>query len=616
MIDFSVNIQPYSYKNECGDFYLCEEFEEFYLIAVGDIGGHGSHKIFDIANETKELILNNNELEIGKIFEIIHTKKDIKRVGAVLFIAKIFKNLQILKYAQLGNLKGQFIREQKITDLYFQDGILGFNIPQSIKTNILKIQKGDIFIISTDGLSIHNSKLQNVLGQTSTHDIAEFCINNFAKNNDDGMCFVLKYENINMGDNLPHTPYINTPNYEKSTKERNSTQKTKTLKDFTNTIVKLQEEHHFVTLKNQYAIKEDLKKILKFCDLSKVEYTKFITFVVEMLTLQHNGLEVYLSKNIFQVFVVIDKRFLSIVEHLFYRYFVEALSDQKVLVVLEFRVQDKFILNTEFLDDLQQELKLGLDSEAYKRYKESQQIQTMLSEQSKLASMGEMIGNIAHQWRQPLSIISTASTGLMFQIEYGMEVKNDNMFDVLNKINDNAQYLSKTIDDFRNFIKQDNPKEKYKLSDIINKTLTLVKPALKDKHIKLITNETPDCSLDGFPNEVIQSFINIINNAKDVILEKEKEKLIFLTSNFVDGDRICIEITDCGGGIPQEIADKIFEPYFTTKHQAQGTGIGLYMTRQIIVDHNDGQIEVENKKFEYHGHEYFGANFKIYFRVA
>ena len=240
----------------------------------------------------------------------------------------------------------------------------------------------------------------------------------------------------------------------------------------------------------------------------------------------------------------------------------------------------------------------------------------LLYQQSKMASMGEMIGNIAHQWRQPLSIISTASTGLMFQIEYGMEVKNDNMFDVLNKINDNAQYLSKTIDDFRNFIKQDNPKEKYKLSDIINKTLTLVKPALKDKHIEIIVNETPDCSLDGFPNEVIQSFINIINNAKDVILEKEKEKLIFLTSNFVDGDRICIEITDCGGGIPQEIVDKIFEPYFTTKHQAQGTGIGLYMTRQIIVDHNDGQIEVENKKFEYHGHEYFGANFKIYFRVA
>ena len=615
MIDFSVNIQPCSYKNECGDFYLCEEFEEFYLIGVGDIGGHGSHNIFDIANETKELILKNSELEIGKIFEIIHTKKDIKRVGAVLFIAKIFKNLQILKYAQLGNLKGQFIREQKITDLYFQDGILGFNIPQSIKTNILKIQKGDIFIISTDGLSIHNSKLQTILGQTSTHDIAEFCINNFAKNNDDGMCFVLKYENITMGDNLPHTPYINTPNYEKSIKERNDTQKTKDLKDFTTTIVKLQEEDHFVTLKNQYAIKEDLKKILNFCDLSKVEHTKFITFVVEMLTSQHNSIEVYLSKNIFQVFVVIDKRFLSIVEHLFYRYFVETLSKQKVLVVLEFRLQEKFI-NTQFLDDLQHELKLGLDSEAYKRYKENQQIQTMLSEQSKLASMGEMIGNIAHQWRQPLSIISTASTGLMFQIEYGMELHNENVLETLNKINDNAQYLSKTIDDFRNFIKHDNPKENFKLSDIIDKTLTLVKPALKDKHIKLITNETPDCILDGYPNEVIQSLINIINNAKDVILERGKEKLIFLTSNFVDGDRICIEITDCGGGIPQEIVDKIFEPYFTTKHQAQGTGIGLYMTRQIIVDHNNGKIEVENKKFEHHGYEYFGASFKIYFEVV
>ncbi len=240
----------------------------------------------------------------------------------------------------------------------------------------------------------------------------------------------------------------------------------------------------------------------------------------------------------------------------------------------------------------------------------------MPSEQSKLASMGEMIGNIAHQWRQPLSIISTASTGLMFQMEYGMELQNENVVEILNKINDNAQYLSKTIDDFRNFIKHDNPKENFRLSDIIDKTLTLVKPALQDKHIKLITNETPECILDGYPNEVIQSLINIINNAKDVILEREKEKLIFLRTNFVDRDTICIEIADCGGGIPQEIMDKIFEPYFTTKHQAQGTGIGLYMTRQIIVDHNSGKIEVENKKFEHHGKEHSGASFKIYFKVG
>lgn len=220
MLDFTVKIEPYTYQNECGDFYIYEEFEEYYLIVVGDIGGHGSQNIFEIANEIQMLILQNSDLEIGAIFKIIDGQKEIKKIGAVLFIGKIFKSLQILKYGQIGNIKGQFIREKKLTELFFQEGILGFNIPQTINTNILKIQKGDILLLTTNGLSLYNSKLQNILNQTSTVEIAQFCIDNFFKHNDDGLCFVLKYENQVTNENFSQKELFNPPTYLKSTEEK------------------------------------------------------------------------------------------------------------------------------------------------------------------------------------------------------------------------------------------------------------------------------------------------------------------------------------------------------------------------------------------------------------
>ncbi|MCK5111214.1 MAG: cache domain-containing protein [Arcobacteraceae bacterium] len=239
------------------------------------------------------------------------------------------------------------------------------------------------------------------------------------------------------------------------------------------------------------------------------------------------------------------------------------------------------------------------------RYKDK-----LLYEQSKMASMGEMIGNIAHQWRQPLSVISTAATGMKMQKEFNM-LTDKSFNETCKAINKNAQYLSKTIDDFSDFIKGDRNKTIFSLEDNVDSFLHLVEGSIKSYHIKIILDLEEDIKIDGYENELTQCLINIFNNAKDILNEKEvKDKLIFITTSIHDGNAI-IKIKDNASGIPNDILPKIFEPYFTTKHKSQGTGLGLHMTYNLIVDGMGGNIEANNVSYEYKGKSYTGAEFII-----
>lgn len=231
-------------------------------------------------------------------------------------------------------------------------------------------------------------------------------------------------------------------------------------------------------------------------------------------------------------------------------------------------------------------------------------------EQSKLAAMGEMIGNISHQWRQPLSIISTASTGMQIQKEMDL-LDDESFYKSCNAINNNAQYLSKTIDDFKNFIKGDRFKRIFTLEDTIHSFLNLVNGSVVSSNIPIILDLHKDIKIDGYENELIQCFINIFNNSKDALKEKEIENKFIFISTSIENDKSSIKIKDNAGGIPENVLLRIFEPYFTTKHKSQGTGLGLHMTYNLIVDGMDGTIEANNVNYEYQDKEYTGAEFTI-----
>lgn len=243
--------------------------------------------------------------------------------------------------------------------------------------------------------------------------------------------------------------------------------------------------------------------------------------------------------------------------------------------------------------------------------KELDEKNKVIFEQAKLASMGEMIGNIAHQWRQPLSMISTIASSYKLKKEMNTLIDHEDLINEMSKIVSYAQYLSRTIDDFRNFIKGNSKIERFNLKNDTKIFLQLVDSTIKNNGIEVIVDLEETKELKGFPNELIQCFINIFNNAKDALNEnRDSEKYIFISEKVEDGN-IVIKFLDNAGGIPDDIIGRVFEPYFTTKHQSQGTGIGLHMTYNLITQGMKGNINVENKDFTFDEKEYRGAEFTI-----
>jgi|GEM_PF-2015858 len=267
----------------------------------------------------------------------------------------------------------------------------------------------------------------------------------------------------------------------------------------------------------------------------------------------------------------------------------------------------KMIVNqkTVELKDINENLEQKIILEVEKNKK----AQSQLYKSEKMASMGEMIGNIAHQWRQPLSVISTSATGMQLQIECGLYDEKQ-FLKTCEIINEHAQYLSKTIDDFRNFIKGDRENITFNLSQNIDSFLHLVASSIKKEHINVVLDLDDNITLDGYPNELSQCFINIFNNSNDIFKNQESEKYLFITTKVVN-NQIIITFKDNAGGIPKDILPKIFEPYFTTKHQYQGTGLGLHMTYNIIVEGMSGTIEARNRNYSHNDKDYFGAEFTI-----
>jgi len=235
-----------------------------------------------------------------------------------------------------------------------------------------------------------------------------------------------------------------------------------------------------------------------------------------------------------------------------------------------------------------------LNGELQQEFSERKQQEQVLVQNSKLAAMGEMIGMIAHQWRQPLSSISTVAGNLQVYIDLDMYEK-DQFMTMLSEINNHAQYLSNTINDFRHFFKPDNPQDEVLLHEVINSTMSIIGKSLEYKNVCVIN----DCSFQNqiltYPNELMQVFLNILKNSSDAFVENETVAPQIVIKGYEEHPYQIIEIIDNAGGITEDVIDKIFDPYFSTKGPGIGTGLGLYMSKMIVEEHCLGQLMVRNE---------------------
>ncbi len=239
--------------------------------------------------------------------------------------------------------------------------------------------------------------------------------------------------------------------------------------------------------------------------------------------------------------------------------------------------------------------------------------QQILYNQSKNNALSELVVNIAHHWRQPLSLISTKVTSLQVYLELGREITKDEIIECAKDVTDSCNYLSNTITDISEYFNSDTEKiEEINLKELLDKIYSLMKDPFKANSINFITN-TEEIYMKNNKNLLSHAILNICHNTYDaILLNSINEEKRYLFIDLIKKDNYAIfTIKDSALGIDEKIIDKIFEPYFTTKFKSKGTGLGLYMTYQIITQNFNGKIEVKNSNYTYEGKDLKGVEFTI-----
>lgn len=241
---------------------------------------------------------------------------------------------------------------------------------------------------------------------------------------------------------------------------------------------------------------------------------------------------------------------------------------------------------------------VGIARDITKEYWLEQEIreqQAILTQQSRLAALGEMIGNIAHQWRQPINSLGLIVQDLKEAYRFG-ELNQSYVETISAKAMEQIHYMSNTIDDFRNFFNPDKDKKIFSLNKSIENTKNILKQGIRNNSIECEISIPKDIFIYGYKNEFSQVIFNLLSNARDAVMSSKPKtpKIKIQVKNKKNSAEI--SVSDNGGGIPPDILPSIFDPYFTTKSEGKGTGIGLYMAKKIIENHMDGSLLVHNTK--------------------
>ena len=318
-------------------------------------------------------------------------------------------------------------------------------------------------------------------------------------------------------------------------------------------------------------------------------------FKATVKNLSKDGSTVYLNTTITPI---LDKNE-NIIEFIAIRYDVTAEVElkkhleikEKELEQLNLTLEQKVIEQTKQL----QELNKTLEQRVLEEIKKNEEKQKMLFWQSRMASLGQMIGNIAHQWRQPLTELNLTLFNMKKASVQNNEKKVEELYKESKLLISN---MSATIEDFSNFFNPQKEKKSFEIKEAVNEALMILRKVIENESINLQIDVPINYKVLGVSNELSQVIINLIQNAKDAFIlndiKNKKITIVLREEQILNKKYSLLEISDNAGGISKENIDKIFEPYFTTKHKSQGTGLGLFMSKMIIEKSLDGTIKHKN----------------------
>lgn len=360
MIEFYEEIEPFHSWDTCGDFSIIKQTESYYFCAIGDIGGHGTDTIYNIAVTIKEFILERTDLELEELIKLVHKQDILKNNGMTICLIKIFKNISLLSYVGVGNIKGMVIKPiGNIINLKYQDGIVGYTMPKTITTNLLKINKLDTIVLNTDGVSINQNEINLNLIQKDSKLIAQELSKRYFKGDDDSLCLVIKY-NGDTNISLPKT--IDT----RITKDIKPIQYNKKQSILTNisvksshNITKLNDTFKLINLENNdIKTKDKLNNIFEFFKLEKKRIIQISLFLLEVQANETTSINIFYNEKILQISIQILNDYSDTISCLFKHYILE---DELLTIDI---LANNFIYEDSLFYDFKELLKFGLDKEA------------------------------------------------------------------------------------------------------------------------------------------------------------------------------------------------------------------------------------------------------------
>lgn len=616
-----IDTQPFITEAQSGDFAFVHDNWFGCWVLVGDLGGHGVAEFEAIKQEIKTCFVDSSELgNLIPAMENLSKLEGVQRYTLSGCLGLIRNDLPLLHYILVGDVWGGSIIDETWQPLKTNNGVIGLIKPGALVERVIKFTDQDRLMICTDGVSQRRfMEHEAEVSDYSSESLLQ-CAKQAFNANDDSLALVIEgcvrasgllnsVQRASKQSKARPAPGLSDSIWHNQTAAPTaSVMSTESLADWPIEPTLLAKAKRSkspasgvdapISIDDRYFSYFDLNSVQWHYDLSKTDRPDWIVDqllkrsglqsarLFKALLLQHlsmnNGVIEFGTDQQGVLYVrceckpAMQQRFASIlIGAAGY-----AVSNQNGLIV-----QLPGSLSLEGIDRFVERLSMGMDEAAYEQFQHENQQKRLLQEQAKLASMGEMVGAIAHQWRQPLNELALHIQSLSLETEENaleaIEAFTPTGLDLIN-------YMSHTIDDFRSFFREESEPVRFNVKEVINQVVNLQSAQLKASGVDIVV-EGEGFEVTGVVSDLRQILMILISNAKDAIVTNNASRSLSINT-----DSPSIKIIDTGGGVDAATLNRMLEPYFTTKKDGTGTGLGLYIADSLMTNKFKGTLSCRN----------------------
>jgi|GEM_PF-3088291 len=575
-------VQPFNTESGCGDFVVTLDRDDGLLISLGDVAGHGEPDVGGLARKLVAYLKEHSAEPLPTLLEGLRSIPGVSERGVSLFLGLLDNQLPLLHYYLLGDIRAYRLKDGDASTLVSHEGPLGISPPELTRFHSLKAHPLETFIIHSDGIASATVSLlpSNAMALKPAELLQE--ILKLGRNSaDDAACVLFRCSSGSHSlERLPRTTSTIKPS---ETLKASSAAEPVQLPSTRPSLPfhKLSDHEKLASITSAPEARLFCTLLFEVVELDNYQQARLESYLLEALHQGCRSIETFADNLRLQLQLPYSAQTARLGESLFGR---EAINTSAHLITVTLATSTQL--------DSPTRVRLGhlMSEQNYTQYADRRRRDELLAQQAKLAAMGEMIGAIAHQWRQPLNELGLRVQQLqLHQHKAGLNTDEVDQYaaDSLQLIT----HMADTIDDFRDFFSNKQESKTFDVAQVVQDVHRLQSAQLKNNSIEF-RSSGESFEVRGHASYLKQVLFNLISNSKDAF--KERGTVVPRIELSLDPSTRTLTLKDNGGGVEEDFLHRIYEPYYTMKPHGKGTGLGLYMSRMLMIDHLHGTINSSN----------------------